>query len=319
MPQAGGYRYVVHARDALTAWPEWRALTAETGVTLGNFVFEEVLCRWGAVQEIVTDNGAAFISAVEHLSAKYGINHIRISGYNSQANGIIERQHYPVREAIMKTCKGEEHKWRSVIHAVFWAERVTVQRATGYSPYYLVHGTHPILPFDIAEATYLVPPIDAGITTEELVAYRARQLLKREEDLTRFRADILKSRVNSIRRFEETFARTIVDFDFKPGSLVLLRNSKIEDSLNRKTKPRYIGPMIVIKRTQGGSYILAELNGAISKLRAAAFRVIPYMPRLKTSVPVTELIDVPIEQLEAMTREDLEQDTIIPEFSDGDE
>ena len=44
MPNHGGYRYVVHARDSLTAWPEWRALTSETGVTLGNFIFEEILC-----------------------------------------------------------------------------------------------------------------------------------------------------------------------------------------------------------------------------------------------------------------------------------
>jgi hypothetical protein len=312
MPIIGNYRYVVHARDALTAWPEWRALTSETGVTLGNFIFEEILCRWGAVEEIVTDNGPAFVSAVEHISAKYGIRHIRISGYNSQANGIVERQHFPVREAIMKTCDGDERKWRSVIHAVFWAERVTIQRATGYSPFYMVHGVQPILPFDIAEATYLVPKLDAGISTSELISIRARQLLKREQDLAAFRSDILQARIAAIRRFEKTFSKVIVDFDFPPGALVLLRNSKIEESLNRKTKPRYLGPMIVIKRTQGGSYILAELNGAISKVRAAAFRVVPYVPRSRSSISITELVDVSSEELDAMTHEDTEGDELEP-------
>ena len=62
--------------------------------------------------------------------------------------------------------------------------------------------------------------------------------------------------------------------------------------------------MVVIKRTRGGSYILAELNGALSKSRVAAFRVIPYLPRSKTSILVTELVSVPIEDLEAMTHED---------------
>ena len=304
MPQIGNYRYVVHARDSLTAWPEWRALTSETGVTLGNFIFEEILCRWGAVADIVTDNGPAFVSAVDHISSKYGIHHIRISGYNSQANGLIERQHFPVHESIMKTCDGDEHKWRSIIHAVFWAERVTIQRSTGYSPFYMVHGVHPLLPFDIAEATYLLPTLDAGISTSDLISIHAKQLLKRETDLATFRSDIMKSRLAAIRRFEETFAKVIVDFNFQPGSLVLLRNSKVEDSLNRKTKPRYLGPMVVVKRTKGGSYILAELNGALSKSRVAAFRVIPYLPRSKSSIPVTELVSVPIEDLEAMTDED---------------
>jgi transposase InsO family protein len=136
------------------------------------------LCRWGAIEEIVTDNGKAFIAAADALAQKYGIRHIRISAYNSQANGIIERQHFPVREAIMKTCKGQLNKWTQVIHAVFWAERVTIQRSTGYSPFYMVHGIHPALPFDIAEATYLIPPLDAGIDTAQLIAVRARQLLK---------------------------------------------------------------------------------------------------------------------------------------------
>jgi hypothetical protein len=105
--------------DALTAWPEWHTLTSETRVTIGNFIFENILCRWGAVEEIITDNRTAFVSAVEHLVQKHSIHHIHISAYNSHANGLVERQHYPVREAIMKACIGDERKWREVIHAVF--------------------------------------------------------------------------------------------------------------------------------------------------------------------------------------------------------
>jgi len=93
MPLAGGFRYIVQAWCSLTAWPEWRALHMETSHTLGNFIFEEILCRWGAVGEIVTDNGTAYIAALEWLADKYGIHHIHISAYNSQVNGIVERQH----------------------------------------------------------------------------------------------------------------------------------------------------------------------------------------------------------------------------------
>jgi hypothetical protein len=39
---------IVQARCSLTAWPEWRALRMETGRTIGAFIFEEILCRWGA-------------------------------------------------------------------------------------------------------------------------------------------------------------------------------------------------------------------------------------------------------------------------------
>ena len=85
----------------------------------------------------------------------------------------------------MKTCKGNKKQWRSVIPQVLWAERVTICQSTGYSPYYMAHSVHPLLPFNISEATYLAPPQDLGMLTEELVALRAQQLAKRPEDIKR--------------------------------------------------------------------------------------------------------------------------------------
>jgi transposase InsO family protein len=83
-------------------------LRKETTKTLQAFVFEELLCRWGPITKIVTDNAPAYRLAVDVLAAKYGVHPIRISPYNSQANGIVERRHRDVREAIMKTCEGDD-------------------------------------------------------------------------------------------------------------------------------------------------------------------------------------------------------------------
>lgn len=143
MPPAGGVRYVVQARCSLTSYPEMRALTSETGRTICRFLFEDVLCRWGAIGEIVTDNGPVFISALDYLADRYHITHIRISPYNSQANGRVERRHRDVREALMKTVGGVESKWPSAVHAVAWAERITIQKATGLSPFEMAHGVPP--------------------------------------------------------------------------------------------------------------------------------------------------------------------------------
>lgn len=90
MPRSNGYRYIVHARCSLSSYPEWRMLRTENARTIGTFIFEEILCRWGAVEELVTDNGPPFVQAAEFLSTRYKINHIRISPYNSQANGPVE-------------------------------------------------------------------------------------------------------------------------------------------------------------------------------------------------------------------------------------
>ena len=56
MPKANGFWYLVQARCALTLYPEWKLLCSETASSLASFIFKEILCRWGALMEIVTDN-----------------------------------------------------------------------------------------------------------------------------------------------------------------------------------------------------------------------------------------------------------------------
>ena len=206
MTPGGGFKYIVQARCSLTAWPEWHALRTETGVTVGRFIFEEILCRWGAVEEIVTDNGTAYIAALDWLASKYGIHHIRISAYNSRANGIVERQHRTIRDSLLKTCGDDVSKWPVVAPHVFWADRVTTRRSTGHSPFYMAHGVEPILPFDITLTTFLVPNLISPLSTTDLIAIRTRQLQMREDDLAKIQDNIVSSCYVTV----GTFARRVL-------------------------------------------------------------------------------------------------------------
>ncbi len=196
-----------------------------------------------------------------------------------------------IRESIIKACEGDITKWPVVALHAFWADCITTRKATGYSPFYMAHRIEPTLPFDLTLATFLIPYIAKPLQMEELIAICAWQLQKREDDLAAILSNVLRSRFKSVRQFEKTHASTIRDHNFKPSTLVLVRNSSIETDLGRKSKPRYYGPMVVICRTPNGSYRLAELDGAISKLRYAAFRLVPYLARSQTTVPVTRLIE----------------------------
>jgi hypothetical protein len=132
------------------------------------FIFEDILCRWGVLEEIVTDNGSPFVKVLDILGKKYKIFNIRISAYNSRANSIVERQHRLVHKSIMKATNGIKSKWPLIFHSVMWAERVTIQKSTRYSLYRIAHGTEPLLPFDLAKATYLALPLDTMETMDLL-------------------------------------------------------------------------------------------------------------------------------------------------------
>jgi hypothetical protein len=306
MEPSGGFRYIAHARCSLSAWSEWRPLRKETGATLGKFLLDMVLCRWGAVPIIVTDNGKPWIKALEWLGEIYRIHHIRISGYNSQAQGIIERQHRTVRDSIVRMCGENPKEWVKHAPYAFWADRVTVRRSTGHSPFYLAHGCEPLLPFDIAEATYLVPGRDKIVSTAELVALRGRQLEKRSEDLDEMRNAIWKARKLSAEEFTRTFASSIREYNFPRGSLVLVRDSAREMDLGRKWKPRYAGPYVVLAQNEGGSYTVMELDGAASKSKIAAKRLIPYA--LRSVVDLTKISAKLVELPDSAANEEKELD-----------
>jgi hypothetical protein len=181
MPPSGVYKYIVQAGCSLSYYPKFRILRAETARTLGDWIYEDILCWWGSLCEIVTDNGPAFLKAIEYLSKRYHLNHIQISGYNSHANGTVECSHFDVCQSLFKVVDSDQKRWSFGVYSVFWAETVTPPKCMGCSLYFTVTGAHPILPFDIAEATYLQPP--PVMSSTDLISRRAIALQKCSTDV----------------------------------------------------------------------------------------------------------------------------------------
>lgn len=279
MPEVSGYKYIVAARDDLSRASEGKALKKNNSQELADFFWEHIYCRYGAVQHVVTDNGPEMKKAFKLVLDRLKIPQIKISAYNSKANGVVERGHFTIREALIKSCKGDLTLWPSKVQTAFFADRVSISAVTGFSAYFLLHGTHPILPFDLTEATFLVSGFKAGMSSVDLLALRIRQLEKRPEDIAKAAQRLREARFRSKEHFERKFKKKLSNRMYRRGELVLIQNKRIEKELNRKHKPRYLGPFEVLRRTKGGSYVLKQLDGPILRQGVGAFRMYPYLER----------------------------------------
>ncbi|KAG6873577.1 hypothetical protein C0992_008548 [Termitomyces sp. T32_za158] len=174
----------------------------------------------------------------------------------------------------------------------------------------MVTGAHPVIPLDLAEATWLVELPDGPLTTEELIGYRARALAKHYQHVEEMRERVGKDKLKWALKFAEEHKNSIKDYNFKPLDLVLVKNMITESSFSAKMMPRFHGPLVVIAKTKGGNYIVAELDGSVWQARVAAFRVVPYKARKKLTLPqgLEKWVDITPAKLKEL-REELHKPT----------
>ena len=289
LPKSGGFKYFVQGCCSLAHFSKYHSLHAETTKTIGDWIFKDILCWWSTLCEIITDNGPAFIKALAYLEKRYHIQHIHISGYTSWANGITKHVHFNVWQALFKACDGDQSRWHSIITSIMWADWVTVHWWMGCSLYFATTSTHPLLPLNIAEWTYLLPPPNTPLSSTDLIVQRAVTLQKHQSHLAALTSNMYATWIKAVICFEQERAATIIKYNFKLGNLVLI----IKKYLNHKLHVRYLGPLIIILQNKGGAYIISELDGSVFDHPIAAFWVIPYFAHQHIDIPpLDKLMDI---------------------------
>ncbi|MBW0493561.1 hypothetical protein O181_033276 [Austropuccinia psidii MF-1] len=97
----------------------------------------EWICRYGAPKEVRVDGGAEFGKEIQEAVRREG-SRIRItSPYYPELQGMVERGHKQLKEALVKMCGENGSKWKEYLLIVTWKDRISVKRTTRYSPYEL--------------------------------------------------------------------------------------------------------------------------------------------------------------------------------------
>ena len=96
-------RYIVTCIDYMTKWAEAKPLPDKTAMQVAWFIYDEIICRYGCLAIIQSDNGLEFVNEIiKQLLEKFQIWHQRVSPYHSQTNGMIERFNRMLGEVLSK-------------------------------------------------------------------------------------------------------------------------------------------------------------------------------------------------------------------------
>ena len=98
-----------------------------------------------------------FICSVFKVTEKFyeltGIRHNITSAYHPHANGEVERFNRTTQEAFLKcqefSDKVKEAVWHKKLNSILFAYRVRKQASTHISPFFIMYGREPILPWEV--------------------------------------------------------------------------------------------------------------------------------------------------------------------------
>ena len=261
MPSCKGYRFLVVARCDLSGWVEAKPLRTLSSRAVADFLWKDVICRHGCFGKLIINGGSENKDTVAELAERYGIKRVVVSAYHPQANGMIERGHKPIVDALSKMSVGGSTNWVRNLPAVLWADRSTVRTSTGLTPYYICCGSEPVLPIELEVPTWRILPWDEVHSTADLLAMRARQLQRRDDDLEEATLHLQRMRLEGKERHDEKHG--IRHEELAPGDIVLLHNTRREKDMSRKLAFKWLGPCRITDAIKDkGTYMLEELDGS---------------------------------------------------------
>ena len=148
---ANGNSYVAVFMDYLTKWPEAFAIPDQKAETIAKLFVENIVCRHGIPEELLSDRGANFLSGlIQETCRLLGVKKINTSGYHPQTDGLVEKFNSTLINMIAKSCDVQDRDWDVHLPYLLFAYRVSSQESTRESPFFLLYGRDARTPTETA-------------------------------------------------------------------------------------------------------------------------------------------------------------------------
>jgi cleavage and polyadenylation specificity factor subunit 1 len=150
LPESHGHKYLLTCVDRFTRWPEAIPMGNTDAETCARALWYGWISRFGTPDSITCDRGRNFESELwKNLNHLLGSRPQRTTSYHPQSNGMVERIHRQMKEAL-KT-RLTDSNWVDELPIIMLGIRAMPKEDIGGSPAELVYGTNIRLPGEFFE------------------------------------------------------------------------------------------------------------------------------------------------------------------------
>ncbi|KAH9272162.1 hypothetical protein BASA83_005500 [Batrachochytrium salamandrivorans] len=143
-----GNKYLITCIDYATRWVLAKPVKNMTESAVAAFLYE-LMMTYGAPFEIISDRGKSFLAeGIDLFERENKIRHLATTPYHPQTNGMVERMHSMLGHGLTTLGNGKRDRWDEYLPQVLLALRTRTHAVTGYSPFFLLFGINPRLPYD---------------------------------------------------------------------------------------------------------------------------------------------------------------------------
>jgi len=136
-----GNKYIVVFKCALTKWVELKAIPALNAREIAA-AFLEAIQRHGCPRQVITDRGSENDNnLMREIVAILGLTrHVKTTPYNPRSDGQAENHMATLKDQLSSYINEFHDNWDEHVGMVGQAYRTTRNEATGFTPFFLMHG-----------------------------------------------------------------------------------------------------------------------------------------------------------------------------------
>lgn len=264
---AAGNRYVVVCMEYLSKYAICKAVPRATAAVICDFLTQEVFCKFGSVDEILTDRGSIFTShmvkeTIEFFDARLVVAATR----HPQTIGLVERFNRTLLQSLAMYTEREQNTWCSYVPMVTFAYNVSKQSSTTVSPYVIIFAREPIFRSDVS--------LNINTLRDDLNI----------ESRKSFRVSCVNKAIRNIRKSQDSqksyYDKRVRFVTFEPGRLVLVYNPKRVTKISSKLSRPYKGPYRIVRRL-ANNYLVEKVGHRYGNLHRYSRRFIFHHNSLK--------------------------------------